>query len=139
MSKFTKGMDAFMRGFNKPAEYNSQDIEFQITKLKSQIDGTKVNHILHLILSIITAGIWIIVWILIVISASSERRGYEKALKLEYQKKEDLIKKEKNIDTTESIKNEKMDTAEKLIKLAELKEKGLITDDEFTAQKSKLI
>ena len=32
-----------------------------------------------------------------------------------------------------------MDNTEKLIKLAELKEKGLITDDEFTAQKNKLL
>ena len=67
MSKFKKGLGAFMRGFNKPDEYNSQDVEFEITKLKSQIDSTKVNHILHLILSIITVGIWIIIWILVVI------------------------------------------------------------------------
>ncbi len=139
MSKFKKGLGAFMRGFNKPDEYNSQDVEFEITKLKSKIEGTKVNHILHLLLCIPTAGIWIIIWILIVISASSERSGYEKALKLEYQKKENLIKKEKSINSSDTTNHHDMDNTEKLIKLAELKEKGLITDDEFTAQKNKLL
>ena len=27
--------------------------------------GTKVNHILHLVLSIITFGVWLIVWLLV--------------------------------------------------------------------------
>ena len=36
------------------------------------VQGERVNHLLHLILSIITVGLWIIVW-LIVISGGQER------------------------------------------------------------------
>ncbi len=37
------------------------------------IKGKKVNHILHLILSILTAGIWLIVWLLLVITNKRQR------------------------------------------------------------------
>lgn len=37
------------------------------------IKGKQVNHILHLILSIITAGIWLIVWLLLVITNKRQR------------------------------------------------------------------
>jgi len=123
----------------KKGSYSSQDIEFNITELKTKIEATKVNHILHLILSIMTGGIWIIVWILITIDTNNEKRVYINRLKKEYKKKENLIKKENNMNGDEIKNDNKMDNTEKLIKLAELKEKGLITHDEFTAQKSKLI
>lgn len=34
-------------------------------KTEANVVHKKVNHILHLLLSILTAGIWIIVWILV--------------------------------------------------------------------------
>ena len=37
------------------------------------IKGKKVNHILHLILSLITAGFWLIVWLLLVITNKRQR------------------------------------------------------------------
>ena len=37
------------------------------------IKGRKVNHILHLILSLITAGVWLIVWLLLVITNRRQR------------------------------------------------------------------
>jgi hypothetical protein len=37
------------------------------------IKGKKVNHILHLILSLITAGIWLIVWLVLVITNKRQR------------------------------------------------------------------
>ena len=35
--------------------------------------GKKVNHILHLILSVITAGIWLIVWAILVATNKPQR------------------------------------------------------------------
>ncbi|WP_406691976.1 hypothetical protein REH65_08260 [Saccharopolyspora sp. ID03-671] len=35
---------------------------------------THVNHLLHLVLSILTGGIWFIVWILLTINVKSEKR-----------------------------------------------------------------
>lgn len=36
--------------------------------------GKPVNHILHLILTIVTAGLWLIVWIIVSIVAASGRK-----------------------------------------------------------------
>ncbi len=37
------------------------------------IKGKKVNHILHLILSVLTAGFWLIVWAILVITNKRQR------------------------------------------------------------------
>jgi hypothetical protein len=44
--------------------------DFQATIAK----GHRPNHILHLILSIVTAGLWLIVWLLIVIFGGEKRK-----------------------------------------------------------------
>ena len=46
--------------------YTDQEVAVLLSKKKN------TSHILHLLLSIITAGIWIIIWILVAISNSSE-------------------------------------------------------------------
>ena len=130
----------------KPKKYNLQEVEFEITNLKTKIASTKVNHILHLLLCIPTAGFWIIAWILITISASGERSGYEKSLKDFYQKKNNLLTRKENQkiqdeeDALERIREtQSMDNTEKLIKLSEMLEKGLLTEEEFKQQKEKLL
>lgn len=35
--------------------------------------GKKVNHILHLILSLLTAGLWLIVWLLLIFTNKRQR------------------------------------------------------------------
>lgn len=125
---------------SKPKQYNFQEIEFEITNLKTKIASTKVNHILHLLLCIPTAGLWIIIWILIAISASSKRSGYEKDLKEFYQMKGKVEKKLHQKETYEILENNpSMDNTEKLIKLSDMLEKGLITEGEFHQQKEKLL
>src|SRR5687768_12262438 len=37
--------------------------------------GTKVNHILHLILTLLTLGIWALVWIILAITRKREQRA----------------------------------------------------------------
>jgi hypothetical protein len=37
-------------------------------------EGTKVNHILHLILTLITLGLWAIVWIILAVTHKREKR-----------------------------------------------------------------
>lgn len=37
------------------------------------LKGKKVNHILHLILSVLTAGLWLIVWALLVLTNKRQR------------------------------------------------------------------
>jgi len=87
MSKFSKGLSAFKQGFQERNKMSASDIEYEIDILKDKLATTKVNHILHLLLSIFTAGIWIIVWILISISVASEKSSYKKQLKIMYDKK----------------------------------------------------
>ena len=55
--------------------YNVQEIAVLLNKKK------KTNHILHLLLSIITAGIWIIIWILVAISNSSENAKIDRQIR----------------------------------------------------------
>lgn len=42
------------------------------------INGRRVNHILHLLLTIVTAGVWGIVWLLIVLNGGETRRVVSK-------------------------------------------------------------
>lgn len=37
------------------------------------LKGKKVNHVLHAILSLITAGVWLIVWLLLVLTNKRQR------------------------------------------------------------------
>ena len=57
-------------------------IEREIMKKEKELteyeDKAKINHILHLILSIVTGGIWLIVWALIGMSASSYKPKIKK-------------------------------------------------------------
>lgn len=54
--------------------YTDHEVAVLLSKKK------KTNHILHLILSIITGGIWIIIWIIVTISNSSENTGIDKKI-----------------------------------------------------------
>lgn len=46
--------------------------------INAELSEYKTNHLLHLLLSIITMGLWLIVWVIVSISNSSERRKIKK-------------------------------------------------------------
>ena len=54
--------------------YTDQEVAVLLSKKK------KTSHILHLLLSIITAGIWVIIWILVAISNGSVNSGIDKQI-----------------------------------------------------------
>lgn len=58
-------MDATRQGWRVQSQGANQA---QLTK------GKPTNHILHLILSIITLGLWLIVWLLVVLFAGEKQR-----------------------------------------------------------------
>ena len=43
--------------------------DFQAVMVK----GKDVNHILHLILSLVTAGLWLLVWLLLIVTGGEKR------------------------------------------------------------------
>ena len=49
----------------------------------------KVSHVLHLLLSIISCGFWVPVWMLICLSVSLENRGIRKRNEKRYIKERD--------------------------------------------------
>ena len=49
----------------------------------------KVSHVLHLLLSIITCGFWVPLWMLICLSVSLENRGIRKRNEKRYTKERD--------------------------------------------------
>ena len=55
--------------------YTDQVVAVLLSKKK------KTNHVLHLLLSIITVGIWIIIWILVAASNGSVNAGIDKEIR----------------------------------------------------------
>lgn len=54
--------------------YTDQEVAVMLSKKK------KTSHVLHLLLSVITAGIWVIIWILVAASNGSENRRIDKMI-----------------------------------------------------------
>lgn len=52
---------------------NGWRVESQTPRMVSLVSGKPVNHVLHLILSLVTLGLWIPVWIIMGL-AGGERR-----------------------------------------------------------------
>lgn len=55
--------------------FTDQEVAVLLSKKK------KTSHVVHLLLSIITAGIWVIMWILVAISNSSENAKIDKQIR----------------------------------------------------------
>ena len=55
------------RGYMDKKELKShkRKIKTDIENMQAKLATLKTNHILHLILSIITAGLWLVVWLLV--------------------------------------------------------------------------
>jgi len=108
---------------------NIQEIEFEIDKTNKELENQKVNHILHFLLSIFTAGIWLIVWFFVAANASSNKATLNKELKELYEEKAKF----------ENNENDNIDITDKLSKLSDMLEKKHLTQDEFNIQKAKLL
>jgi hypothetical protein len=57
---------------------NADFIEYD--KLKNKRDRLRTNHILHLLLSILTGGLWLVIWVAVSLSNSSERAKVNKQI-----------------------------------------------------------
>lgn len=119
-------------GLFSKKKLTKSEIKIKLTEINEQIAKQKVNHILHLLLSVFTAGVWLIVWILISISSSIEIKRLKK-------KREELLIQEGWLEKSSEAKNSSSTAIDDLSKLADMHEKGLLTDEEFTQQKEKLL
>lgn len=54
--------------------YTAQEVAVMLSK------KTSTSHLLHLVLTIITAGVWVIVWILVAASNGSENARIDKEI-----------------------------------------------------------
>ena len=59
---------------------NIEEKKIYIMKMQLKSDNLKTNHVLHLLLCIPTAGLWIIAWFFIAQSNQSQRSELEKLL-----------------------------------------------------------
>lgn len=107
-----------------------KNFNYKETGLKNKIKSGKVNHVLLLLLLIFTAVVFIIM------SSSGEKSAYEKDLEKSYINK---TKATEIINSTDNTETNSTDNTAKLIKLVEMLEKGLITEDEFKALKASLL
>ena len=141
MGKFIKGLKAFGKGFQESQKQaKEKNIDFKIKEAELELQDKKVNHILHFLLSIVTAGIWIIVWILITLSVGSEKNALKKKLKELYEIKENKLENAQEIKKTK-INTPNLDEKDKveLKNLMELKELGVLTDKEFEEKKQNIL
>lgn len=56
------------------------NIKARISSTERKINEQKVSHILHLILSFITCGLWLFAWVIVVISSKAEISRLERVL-----------------------------------------------------------
>lgn len=54
--------------------YSDHEVMVMLSKKK------KTSHVLHLLLSIVTAGIWVLIWILVAVSNNSENNKIDKMI-----------------------------------------------------------
>ena len=89
MAKILKGLRAFRDGYNQSKlDKKLEDIDFKIMDAENELQKEKVNHVLHLLLLLPTAGFWIIVWIYLAFSSSSKKKELKKKLKDMYKLRE---------------------------------------------------
>jgi len=65
----------------KELKSKRREVELELRQVERELDTIKVNHILHLILSIITAGVWLIIWLFIAMDVNSKRNVVEQKIK----------------------------------------------------------
>ena len=49
-------------------------VEIQTAELTQLVRGHRVNHILHLLLTVFTAGLWLPVWLLVALVSGEKRK-----------------------------------------------------------------
>ena len=167
MNDFIKATKKFFDGFNEPDKQRSEtEIEYDISKAERDLEGEKVNHILHLLLTILTGGLWIIVWIFTVLNASGGKSVAENQLK-ELSKEKDKLKnppkrktkplpfsevrkravaksEAKNLSKSEEteLKNNSttdISLSQELANLNKLKESGILSEEEYKVAKMKVL
>ena len=74
--------------------YTDQEVAVMLSKKKN------TSHLLHIILSVLTAGFWIIIWIMVSVSNTSENSKIDQ-----------MIKKGKKVKKTKKVKKKKKSQA----------------------------
>lgn len=73
------------------------EIDSDIARYERYERNAKCNHILHLLLSVFTMGIWVIVWLITSLNTASQRKSYEHTLRCLYSERGQAL-----IDSTQS-------------------------------------
>ena len=133
MSNYLKGMKAFVGGLK-----GETNIEFEKQEIERQIKDQKVNHILHLILTLLTAGLWLIVWIIVSISSSTEVSRLNRKLKKLYETPKQDTPSTPKQNLPPKINLDDKDKAE-LKSLIELKDLGILTLEEYEEKKTNIL
>lgn len=121
-------------------------VESQGDSMAVVVYGKPVNHILHLLLTILTAGFWIIVWIILVVS------GGEKRWMITVDESGNVLNQQVHgpvaIPTTIVVSPVAASapsapvsgsTSDKLTELKKMFDQGLITEAEYNEKRAKLL
>ena len=55
--------------------------DYELNKLQRQYSSEKTSHLVHFVLSLLTGGFWVPIWILSALSTSSSKSRYERQIK----------------------------------------------------------
>ena len=61
---------------------------YELGKLERLYADEKTSHLVHFILTLITGGLWIVIWLLSALATSTTKARYEKQIKEVYEPKE---------------------------------------------------
>ncbi len=86
----------------KELKKHKRNIQRDINKLEQELGKAKTNHILHFLISILSLGIWVFMWLLISISTATHRAKLEKNLEIN---QEALMEIEDLLDDPEVIES----------------------------------
>ena len=73
----------------KELKKHKVQVELELAQAQRVYDKNKTNHILHLILALVTVGVWGVLWLLIALTNLSKRNQAEKVMRdahMHYQK-----------------------------------------------------
>ena len=117
----------------------SKQRELEMVRIQSNLTKYQTKHWIHLILTICTLGCWMFFWLLFTIGNQIERKQIELFMKDLVDSQEMTEKEDGNNKLVDTVVVDQTSQIQELEKLVSLKEKGILSDEEFQKLKSDLI
>ena len=79
--------------FTKKQKGFRMNKDYEISKLQRRYANEKTSHVLHLILTLLTGGLWVVIWVLCALATYTTKRRYEKQIQNVYEPRVRKVRK----------------------------------------------